>query len=107
MGARFKIRYDKDIQGTNEIMNGSLMVSVMLSAAHRGKDYAVAIAPKHTGHYAASFVTEAHDHGGPRSDRAEATLANTADYAADVEWRNHGGEHILAKTADWIESEYR
>jgi hypothetical protein len=98
-----KIRYEKDLRGTNEIMNGAAMQAVLLARAEAGKAHAISISPRMTGDYAASFETSVRAHGGPREDRAEAILANTSDHAADVEWRNHGGERILGRTVDFLE----
>lgn len=96
------VRYEPDQAGTNRLMNGPAMVELMRQRAEAAKTYAISISPKDTGHYAASFVVEAHAHGGPSRDRAEAILRNIAAYAADVEWHNENGR-VLGRTVDYIE----
>lgn len=97
------IRYSPDIRGTNELMTGEEMLAVMEAAAQAGMSYAQNISPVDTGDYVSSFRIETEHRGGPQHDRAEARLVNDSDHAADVEWRNHGGERILGRTVDAIE----
>lgn len=98
------IEYKEDFAGISQLMNSAGMVELMRARAEAGKAHAVSISPRDTGHYADSFEVEAHSHGGPAKDRAEAILRNTASYAADVEFHNKPGR-VLGRTVDFIESE--
>lgn len=100
---KYTVDYRKDISGTNELMTGPEMVALMAAAAEKGKEYARSISPRRTGDYADSFRVETTAKGGPKHNRAEARLVNDSDHAADVEWRNHGGERILGRTVDFVE----
>lgn len=100
---KVEIRYEYDYAGTNRAMTSPEMLAVLVEAAEAGKAFAQRIAPVRTGEYEKSFRIEGELRGGPRHDRAEARLVNDSPHAADVEWRNHGGERILGRTADFIE----
>ncbi|MCW2870891.1 hypothetical protein [Actinacidiphila oryziradicis] len=97
------IRYQEDIGGTNKLMTSPEMLAIMVAAAEAGKEFAKGIAPVKSGDYVSKFRVEGELKGGPRHNRAEARLVNDSEHAAEVEWRNHGGERILGKAADYIE----
>jgi hypothetical protein len=97
------IRYNPDLRGTNDLMTSEEMLAVVVAAAQAGMSYAQSISPVKSGDYLSSFRIETDHRGGPQHDRAEARLVNDSDHAADVEWRNHGGERILGRTVDAIE----
>lgn len=97
------IRYESNISGTNELMTSPEMLALMTAAAQAGMAYAQRISPVESGEYVSSFRIEGDLRGGPRHNRAEARLINESGHAADVEWRNHGGERILGRTVDAIE----
>ncbi|MCO6011416.1 hypothetical protein NE236_41350 [Actinoallomurus purpureus] len=100
---KFTIDYQPDIRGTNELMNSPEMLALVTAAAEKGKEHAISISPRRTGTYAGSFRVEANVKGGPRHDRAEARLVNDSGHAADVEFKNRGGERVLGRTVDYIE----
>jgi hypothetical protein len=97
------IRYESNISGTNDLMTSEEMLALMVAAAQAGMSYAQRISPVDTGEYVESFRVEGEIRGGPARNRAEARLVNDSDHAADVEWRNHGGERVLGRTVDAIE----
>ena len=94
-----RIRYQKSSKGTVELMTSAEMLAVMVAAAEAGKSYAEGISPRASGHYADSFKVEEDRRGGPRNDRAEARLVNTAAYSPAVEARHD----VLARTVGVIE----
>lgn len=102
-----KIRYEKNIAGVNELMNGPEMVALLARVAESGGKYAAGISPHGTSigeHYADSFRVETSTKSGPKHDRAEARLVNDSDHATAVEYINHGGERVLGRTVDYIET---
>jgi hypothetical protein len=101
--AKPTIRYEMNIAGTNELMNGPEMVAVLRAAAEDGAVYAAGIAPRDTSEYAEAFRVETATKAGPKHDRAEARLVNDSDHATMVEFVNHGGERVLGRTVDHIE----
>jgi hypothetical protein len=98
-----KIRYDKNLDGTNELMNSPEMLAVLRAAAEDGAQYAASIAPRETGEYASSFRVETSTKSGPKRDRGEARLVNDSDHARQVEFVNQGGHRVLGRTVDHIE----
>lgn len=104
-----KIRYEKNIAGVNEIMNGPEMVEFLRRAAENGGKYAARISPSgthtHTDgeRYADSFRVETATKAGPAHDRGEARLINDSDHATAVEFINNGGARVLGRTVDYIE----
>lgn len=97
--ARPRIRYRKDIAGVGRIMTGEQMAAVMERRARAAIPYAQGAAPDDTGEYDASFDVEVTRRGGPRGNRAEARLINTAPHAPEVERRYR----VLGQTVDQIE----
>jgi len=86
---------DLDALASTREMQGAVETN-----AERGWEHAQSIAPKDSGHYADSFRVEA-----APGKTAAARLVNDADYAAHVEWKN--GDHVLSRTADFIEANAR
>src|SRR5688500_16048447 len=101
MGKKSRVNYKPDRRGTGQLLRTAEMEQLVRSAAEKAKAYAEKIAPRDTGRYANSFEVESTRRGGPHSDRAEARLVNTADYAWAVEFVN--GDRVLGKAADHIE----
>lgn len=102
-----KIRYEKNIAGINEVMNGPEMIAVLRAAADAGGRHAAGIAPRRISadqHYADSFRVETSTHAGPAHDRGEARLVNDSDHATAVEWTDDGGHRVLGRTVDYIEA---
>lgn len=98
-----RIRYERDIAGTNELMNGAEMVALVRAAAEAGAKYAAGIAPRESGEYADAFRVETSTKAGPKHDRAEARLVNDSDHARAVEYVNKGGHRVLGRTVDYVE----
>lgn len=97
--ASSRIRYVKDIAGTNKLMTSPEMVALMEKRAREGAAYAQGISPTATGEYEQAFEVTSVRRGGPRKNRAEARLSNGAAYARDVERRHR----VLGRTVDVIE----
>lgn len=97
------MRYDPDHQGMARLLMQRDMARPGEDLAQRAIDYARSISPEVTGVYKDSFEVESHVEDG----RQTVTIINTAPYASWVEWGGKGaeGQHILARTADWIEAE--
>lgn len=98
-----KIDYQASYAGTGELMNSPEMLAMLKAAAEEGQKFAESISPRRTGQYAGAFRIEVEAKAGPKHDRGEARLINDSAHAADVEWRNHGGERVLGRTVDHIE----
>lgn len=82
-------------------MRSPEMQSVMRQAAERAMEFAKTISPVRTGHYADSFEVTVVADGGPRGERAEARLTNTAAYAVNVEWQDN--RKVLTRTLGALE----
>lgn len=95
------VTYKPDHGGTNRLMNSAGVQRMLKSAAAKGMEYAIGIAPVDTGEYKESFRVTAAAHSGVRKDRAQAFLVNTSPHAGHVEWQD--GAHVLARAADFIE----
>lgn len=95
-----KIRYSKNIAGTNALMRSAGIRDVLRAEAERALPLAQAISPEHTGEYKASFEVTTQDVAGPNENRAGARLVNRSPHAARVEWED--GFHVLARVADMI-----
>lgn len=91
----FRPRYSQNIRKTGAFMKGTQMQALVRARAEEGARYAEATSPRESGEYATSFRVDS----GVGEDRAEATIVNTADYAAQVELRHR----VLAQTVDRIE----
>lgn len=89
-------------RGIGEMLRSTEMQAEMLRRADLGKAYAEAIAPRHTGQFAASFQTSVTARGGHHHDRAAATLSNTDPDGLVIEVGANGrpGHHTLAKALD-------
>ena len=101
--------YRGDYKGLGQIMCSAEMQELVRQAGLGAMSFAVGIAPvgtpprdKHPGEYKASFELQVSERGGPKKDRAEAVLVNTADYAADVEWPD--GHLVLTRTVAYLAS---
>lgn len=97
--ARPRIRYSPNIAGVRRIMTGEQMAGVMERRARAAIPYAQGAAPDDTHEYDNSFDVEVTRRGGPRGNRAEARLTNTAAHAPEVERRYR----VLGQTVDYIE----
>ncbi len=97
------MRYDPDHRGMARLLMNTKMDDPLLALAAEALQYARSISPHITGIYKNSFDVEA----GVVDGRQTITLINTAPYASWVEWGGRGaeGQHILARTADWIEAQ--
>lgn len=99
-------RYDPDHKGTGQILVSREFHQLVDRAAEAGREYAVSISPDQEPYgegYIASFEVETGlTDVVARSPRASAILRNTSEYAAVVEWQ--WDHHVLARTADFIES---
>jgi hypothetical protein len=97
--------YEGSYSGLGQFMNGPEMQEAMRQIAEEGAEYARSIAPvdsrskddPHRGEYKDSFEVTVQGYGGPRKNRAEARITNTAPYATLVEWRDN--HHTLGQTA--------
>lgn len=102
------IRYRADYAGTGEGMRSPEMQALVRQVAEKGMAFAVGIAPvggrrdPHPGEYKAAFEVQAGIYEGAPGPRAQAALVNTADHAADVEWRD--GHKVLTRTLGFLES---
>lgn len=79
-------RVEFDNAGMSAVLVGPDIREGLAVVAEVGKAYAESISPRRTGHYAGSFEVRADTIEFDGSPRAAATLINTADYAAAVEW---------------------
>jgi hypothetical protein len=95
------VDYRPDRLGTATLLRSREMAALVTEAAEEAKRHAEQIAPRDTGHYAASFRVETTHRGGPHHDRAEARLINDAGYAWAVEFVN--GDRVLGRAAEFIE----
>lgn len=95
-----RIRYVPNRRGVGRLLTSPQMAALMEARARAGLDYAQSIAPEQSGEYKDAFTVDSVRRGGPRGDRAEARLVNTADYADDVERRHR----VLGQTVDRIEN---
>ena len=96
------MRYEPDRAGTGLLLRSDDMGDAMRTIAQAGVAHAVSISPVESGLYAASFEVDVE----VQDDRQTATIANTVEYAAAVEWgaRGSNGHHVLGRTVDWIEA---
>jgi hypothetical protein len=94
-----RIRYKKDLKGTNELMRSPGVRDFLRSVAEAAIPVAESISPERTGDYKESFRVETGEvnQGGLR---AAAFLRNVSDHAVLVEW--HDGYHVLARVAGMI-----
>lgn len=99
-----KVEFTPDRAGLAELARSSAVGDTAIARAGAGMGNAVAIAPELTGRYKRSFnVRRAMivATGGRRV--AGAVLENSAPYAHAVEAR----DHVLARTAAWLEQQAR
>lgn len=100
------VDYRPDHKGTGELLVAPEMHRLVAAGAEAGREYAVSISPDREPYsegYIASFEVETgRTDTIARSRRATAIVRNTAPYAAVVEWQ--WDHHVLARTADFIES---
>ena len=96
------MRYDPDHRGMARLLVSRGMAHPGEEAARQAIEYAKSISPERTGEYKRSFQIEHEITDG----RQTIIIVNTAPYASWVEWggRGYEGEHILARTADFIEA---
>lgn len=100
-------RYQPDHKGTGELLVGPQMHQLMKLAGEAGKAHAISISPDqepYSAGYIASFETEVSVQMIARSRRATATLTNTSNHAAAVEWQ--WDHHVLGRTADYLENSW-
>lgn len=98
------MRYDPDHQGMARLLMSRPMARPLEDVAAAALQYARSIAPVgDTGIYKNSFEAETTVMNG----RETVIISNTAPYASFVEWGGRGteGQHILARTADFIEAD--
>lgn len=96
------VRYDPDHRGMARLLMQRDMANPTEDAAQQALQYARSISPEVTGNYKASFQIEHVIEDG----RQTIIISNTSPYASFVEWGGRGaeGQHILARTADFIEA---
>lgn len=99
------VRYSADVHGFDGVLRGADMADVMREVGEAGARHAASIAPvgpDEGGHYRDKFEVSVQLEG----DRQTATLGNSADYAAAVEWGlgTGVGHMVLTRAADWIEA---
>ena len=82
----------------NALKTSAGVAAAVRATAEAGKAHAESISPVVSGAYRDAFTVSSGVEGG----RAVSWLSNESDYAASVEWKQD--RHILAKTADAIES---
>lgn len=95
------MRYEPDHAGIAKLLVSDDMGDVMRTVARAGQAFAESIAPDappHGAGYVASFDIDVEVQG--PNPRQTAILANTSDHAFAVELR----DHVLARTADFIEA---
>ncbi|MEU0937575.1 HK97 gp10 family phage protein [Embleya sp. NPDC005971] len=103
-------RFRGDMKGVGELLRSQMMLREMIRRAQAIRSAAEAMAPvstrmddHHTGLYKASFKVIVTDRGARRHDRAQATVHNSAWYAAWVEYGAEGGRggghHVLLRAA--------
>lgn len=81
------------------------MQDAMVKVAEDGGSHAESIAPVDSGHYKRSFVVEPAEFTTTKGGRRKgATLTNTADHAAAVEWEQ--GRHVLGQTLAKLEADH-
>ncbi|OPC84242.1 hypothetical protein B4N89_27895 [Embleya scabrispora] len=107
MPTRFKL----DNKGVGELLRSQMLLREMIRRAQAIKSTAEALAPVsprpddyHSGLYKTSFKVIVTDRGARRHDRAQATVHNSAWYAAWVEYGAEGGRggghHVLLRAAE-------
>lgn len=96
--AQPRVRYVRDPRGTNKLMTSPQMQQLMEKRARAGAAAARTISPRESGDYSEAFEVTGRRRGGPRRNRAEARLTNTAAYANDVERRHR----VLGRVVDNI-----
>jgi hypothetical protein len=103
-------RVEFDAAGLSAVLVGPDIREGLAAVAEIGKAYAESIAPRRSGHYAGSFEVRADTIEFSGSERAAATLINTAGYAAAVEY-GYGGtaaesgkspHRVLGRTLDHL-----
>lgn len=94
-----RVQYVPDRVGMASLALSSKMSGAMVEAAEVGRRFAESKAPRESGRYAASFVVVPVTvrAGHANEPRAGAMLANTAPYAASLEWGD--GYHLLGQAA--------
>ena len=99
------VRYVPDRQGTAAFARGREVQGISLSAARAGAAFMQALAPVHTGSYAASFEAEATMVEVGRERRAGALIRNTDWKAGLVEYQNR--DRVMRQGLDYVEQLYR
>lgn len=106
--------YKADHGGMGELLRSPGVRDLVVARANEGAELARNIspdAPPAGEGYVASFEVSSGVEMVARTRRAVATLANTSEYAAAVEWgwdeahgqwSDHPGYHVLSQTADAI-----
>lgn len=103
-------RVEFNAAGMSAVLVGPDIVEALTAVAEVGKEFAVSISPEQSGHYARSFEVTAEVIDFDGSPRAAARLANTAGYAAAVEYGYKGtaaepatsAHRILGRTLDHL-----
>lgn len=112
---RAKAAFTLDYAGVGRLLRGASMQHAVRHVAGSIKERAVATAPvgdprhdPHPGLYRASFTVDVRPDGGSRHDRAQATITNTAWYAAQVEYGtgSHPARHTLLRAAEAARAGY-
>lgn len=108
------VDYRPDYSGTANLMRSEEMQAVMHAITTDAIPFARSIspdAPPYGAGYVEHFEVSVHIENIARGRRAVAELANTSDYAIEVELGDVGdvsradtGHHVLARTADHIGS---
>jgi len=81
-----RVRYELNAAGVGELLRSHAMLDAMVDTAREIKYIAEATAPVDSGDYVGSFRITSTNFGGPKGDRAQATLENYSDHAFYVEF---------------------
>jgi hypothetical protein len=94
-----EVRVEFNEAGLAELAHGPEVTAAVLAVAETGKAYAESIAPRRSGHYAASFEVSVETVTVAGRERVAAQLTNTAGYAAAVEYGPGGRKDAPAASA--------